>query len=375
MQPQSVVFQQPRLGQVPEDELRKTGNPWRYAAGRARRPARLRLHHPRRRVARAAAAAGSASAGEVRRRPRRHPGRCWPASARCRWPSSATTRRRRGRSAYAPAADRAAAGRRPPQGFPVTLTYEGKGTPFLQMEPEPDKNEQRWAEFPRHYWGVVGKVKPGATPLAYVADGDTRSPDKKDEAERAQEARPDRAAKLRLRPRPFVGIDSTWRWRYRTGDTYHHRFWGQAIRWAASDKPLVTGNEFVRFGTRDAVYRHGQDIDLVVRWPRRRGSWDRTPWPPLRVLRLKDGKGADGGEESVALVPLGRREARAARAGGQGARSAGRPLRRGTGHPRPGRQAQRAGRGRSTRQEAARHLQRDAAGRRGDGRVGDELPD
>src|SRR3712207_8983625 len=46
--------------------------------------------------------------------------------------------------------------------------------------------------------------------------------------------------------------------RSRTGDTYHHRFWGQTIRWAASDKPLVTGNEFVRFGTPQASYAGGE---------------------------------------------------------------------------------------------------------------------
>ncbi|HEX5269247.1 MAG TPA: hypothetical protein VFW33_02105, partial [Gemmataceae bacterium] len=203
-------------------------------------------------------------------------------------------------------------------------------------EPEPDKNEQRWAEFPLHYWGVVGKLKPGATPLAYVADGggpltpnpsppggegsQSRTPlppgergrgegaGKTDEAERAR----DRGLIVRhnygFGRVLFVGLDSTWRWRYRAGDTYHHRFWGQAIRWAASDKPLVTGNEFVRFGTRDAVYRHGQDIDLVVRLAEEAGQLGAGAVAAARVLRLKDGK---EGEESVALVPLGRREAEA----------------------------------------------------------------
>ena len=45
----------------------------------------------------------------------------------------------------------------------------------------------------------------------------------------------------------YVGIDSTWRWRFKKGDTYNHRFWSQVIRWAASDRALVAGNEFVRF--------------------------------------------------------------------------------------------------------------------------------
>ena len=45
----------------------------------------------------------------------------------------------------------------------------------------------------------------------------------------------------------WVGTDGTWRWRHRVGDAYHHRFWGQVVRWAASGK-LTAGNAFVRFG-------------------------------------------------------------------------------------------------------------------------------
>src|SRR5207245_5472020 len=120
-----------------------------------------------------------------------------------------------------------------------------------------------------HPWAVVGKAKPVASVLAYYEP--TPLPAGATEAERraAQERAKEQALIVRhnygFGRVLFVGLDSTWRWRYRVGDTYHHRFWGQAIRWAASEKPLVTGNEFVRFGTRDAVYRHGQDIDLVVR--------------------------------------------------------------------------------------------------------------
>src|SRR5262249_17094810 len=165
--------------------------------------------------------------------------------------------------------------------------------------------EQRWADFRLHYWGVAGKLKPGATALAYVADGEAPA-GKKDEAERAKERGLIVRENYGFGRVLFVGIDSTWRWRYRTGDTYHHRFWGQAIRWAAADKPLVTGNEFVRFGTRDAVYRHGQDVDLVVRLSEEAGRLGLNAVAAARVLRQKDGK---GGEESVALVPLGRREA------------------------------------------------------------------
>jgi hypothetical protein len=51
----------------------------------------------------------------------------------------------------------------------------------------------------------------------------------------------------------MVCFDSTWRLRYRVGDVYHHRFWGQVLRWACADK-LAAGTEHVRLGTDRVLY-------------------------------------------------------------------------------------------------------------------------
>jgi hypothetical protein len=190
----------------------------------------------------------------------------------------------------------------PHDGFHVALTEEGKLTPFLQMEPAADENLARWAGFPQHFWGVVGRVKPGATALGHVAEA---APEvrKKDDHER-EEA-------LIVRQHYgfgrvlFVGLDSTWRWRYRVGDTYHHRFWGQAIRWAASDKPLVAGNEHLRFGTQEPVFKQGQEVEVNVRLAEQTGLLGPDALAGARILR----QGGDGSEKAVALVPLKRREA------------------------------------------------------------------
>src|SRR5262249_25955679 len=148
------------------------------------------------------------------------------------------------------------------------------------MEPAPDKNESRWSQLPRHYWGLIGRSKPGATPLAYVREdgarpvaarfgraearhgpnGPPQGPSPPLEEEKARVVRHTDAFGRVL----FIGLESTWRWRYKAGDQYHHRFWGQVVRWAASDKPLVTGNQHVRFGTREALYRQGQEIEVLV---------------------------------------------------------------------------------------------------------------
>ena len=45
-----------------------------------------------------------------------------------------------------------------------------------------------------------------------------------------------------------LAFDRTWRLRYRIGDTYHHRFWGQVLRWATANK-LPAGTETVKLGT------------------------------------------------------------------------------------------------------------------------------
>jgi hypothetical protein len=190
----------------------------------------------------------------------------------------------------------------PPNGFPVTLTAEGRLSPFLQLEATPEKSDGRWAALPRHFWGVVGRAKPGAVPLAFVPPGTPAQ----DAAARHREER-DHALVVRQNYGfgrvLFVGIDSTWRWRFKTGDLYHHRFWGQVIRWAASDKPLVAGNDVVRFGTREPVYAQGQEIDLVARFGDAAPKLPAGALAAARLVRL-----TDAGEENAGLVPLARND-------------------------------------------------------------------
>lgn len=188
-------------------------------------------------------------------------------------------------------------------GFRLTLTPEGRDTEFMKLDTENVKSDARWSELPTLYWAVVGKAKPGARALVYVnvpaADKQAKN---RPEATNAVIALQNYGFGRVL----YAGIDSTWRWRYKVGDTLHHRFWGQAIRWAAADKPLTTGNEFIRFGTQQPVYREGQVPDVIVRL----GDEVAIPKSDLiagaRILR-KDP--VTQKETQVALVPLGRREA------------------------------------------------------------------
>jgi hypothetical protein len=193
---------------------------------------------------------------------------------------------------------------RPPKGFPMRLTSEGRLSSFLQLDSTLDRSDRLWADLPRHFWGIVGKTKPGATALAWYSEND----------ETRAEPAPDEPRQHALMARHyygfgrvlFVGVDSTWRWRYRVGDRFHHKFWGQVIRWSASDKPLVAGNEYVRFGTREPVYRTGQAVEFIVRLSELTRTLSPDALAGVRLYR----RGPGSSEQPLALIPLQRRDGR-----------------------------------------------------------------
>jgi hypothetical protein len=57
----------------------------------------------------------------------------------------------------------------------------------------------------------------------------------------------------------YLGFNRSWRLRYRVGDRYHHKFWGQILRWATSDK-LPFGSDYARIGTDQARYLPEQTV-------------------------------------------------------------------------------------------------------------------
>jgi hypothetical protein len=190
-------------------------------------------------------------------------------------------------------------------GFPVTLTEEGRETNFMRGGVDPGAADEYWSQLPKHYWAVIGQSKPGAMPLAYLADRlPDVSPDPNSERERRQGliVRQNYGLGRVL----YVGLDSTWRWRYRAGDSYHHAFWGYAIHWAAADKALGAGNDYVRFGTARPVYRKGERPEIVVRLSEELGALRTDMLAGARILHEK----GPNDEEAVALVPLTRRPAR-----------------------------------------------------------------
>jgi hypothetical protein len=188
-----------------------------------------------------------------------------------------------------------------PGGLPVQLTHLGSNTKFMEMDSDPGLNKAIWSGLQKHYWAVVGRVKPGATSLATLSD-DTE----KDLAQRERESALFAWHRYGNGRVLYVGMDSTWRWRFKVGDLYHHTFWGAAIRWAAADKPLMTGNEFVRFGTPQPVYAHQDDVKIEVHFNDAVGQVKPELLAGARLIRLGN---KTTKEQPMALVPLVRRPA------------------------------------------------------------------
>lgn len=61
----------------------------------------------------------------------------------------------------------------------------------------------------------------------------------------------------------FVGTDALWRLRFKRGDTYHARFWGQTIQFLALSR-LLSGSKRINIETDRRQYRTGQRITVYA---------------------------------------------------------------------------------------------------------------
>jgi hypothetical protein len=133
---------------------------------------------------------------------------------------------------------------------PRTLVVDA--WPMLQLDADAERNQTIWSALPKLPWVAVGKLKPAATLLATVSGNEAQLG--------VMAAMPYGLGKVL-----WIGTDGTWRWRHRVGDTYHHRFWGQVVRWATSGK-LVAGNRWVRFGPDKQKLAEGDSARLQARF-------------------------------------------------------------------------------------------------------------
>ncbi|MBL7218801.1 MAG: hypothetical protein ISS69_01685 [Phycisphaerae bacterium] len=166
------------------------------------------------------------------------------------------------------------ASKMPESVFHVALTPEGKNHIVTRQDTDPETNVKIWDSMPEIYWRrAIIDAKPGATVLAYAKADD--EPSMEDAISTAQ--RTEQMGKIVKYQRSralisahnvgtgrvmFMGYDRTWRMRYRVGDTYHHKLWGQVLRWATSDR-LRSGTNLVKLGADRS--RYGSESPVRIR--------------------------------------------------------------------------------------------------------------
>ena len=121
----------------------------------------------------------------------------------------------------------------PPQGSdaevfePITQTFilkptpDGLAHPMMALHFDDDQNRTEWARLPGMYWyAAVDGLKPAATALAvHGSEGNIEGPLPLIALQRFG-----KGTVL------YVGVDATWRWRFKRGDEFFYKFWNQAIK-------------------------------------------------------------------------------------------------------------------------------------------------
>jgi hypothetical protein len=145
------------------------------------------------------------------------------------------------------------------RGFRLRLTPDGESLSMFKFDTDTVENRAIWNSLPGHLWGKLAKARPAASVLATARGVDIDNV--QDERENAVIVHQHFGFGQVL----WIGIDSTWRWRFRVGDKYHHRFWGQMARWAAQNK-ATAGNKNVRLQMTKSQMALGEVAVVRARW-------------------------------------------------------------------------------------------------------------
>ena len=133
------------------------------------------------------------------------------------------------------------------------VVAEGAGeSAVMTLEVPAARNQELWAlVHPLYKLPILEGAKPGATVLATLSRGATRG-----------EPYPLIAwQRYGSGKSLFVGTDQLWRLRFKQGDKYHARFWGQAIQFLTLSR-LLGENKRIQIETDRQDYRTGQRIQV-----------------------------------------------------------------------------------------------------------------
>ena len=163
----------------------------------------------------------------------------------------------------------------PEQEFRLSLTAEGRNAIFMRLDDDPAGNQKAWNDVPLLHWrnGSL-TAKKGSTVLAYATLPQLESdgqPDRIPDAEtllKQQQYELENALIVShqsgLGSVLMFGFDQTWRLRYKKGDQYYHKLWGQILNWATADR-IATGSATMRIGTPHSRYPAGSPVRITAR--------------------------------------------------------------------------------------------------------------
>jgi hypothetical protein len=161
--------------------------------------------------------------------------------------------------------------------FRWQLTAEGQQHPITQQASGPQDNATLWAGFAGLTWRhPILDVKAGAeilltqAPEQRKASAGTGADLNRALADLAQRRQQEVESALLVTRRTGKGkvalllTDRTWRLREGAGDVYHHRLWGNLVRWGAGPT-LRAGGKQVRMGTDQLTYTPDDAITVTAR--------------------------------------------------------------------------------------------------------------
>jgi len=143
------------------------------------------------------------------------------------------------------------------QEFRPELTPEArKGSALFRFADSERESQEVWSFLPGMFWSVdVQNLRPGA--IAWAVH-----PQKLVQGRPVPLIVTQRFGGGRV---VYHGVEETWRWRYRLGDTYYGRYWVQALRYLAHSRTAASEGSAELLADRKA-YQAGDPVTLRLRF-------------------------------------------------------------------------------------------------------------
>jgi len=155
----------------------------------------------------------------------------------------------------------------PEPAYRLRLSADGRASLIMQQSLDPTLNAMVWGGLPPLHWRhPITEIKAAASVLAWAEPITSALTPESATNEDTHE----RANALILTQRYALGrsllinFDQTWRLRYGVGDIYHHKFWGQILRWGTGEK-LRAGTDLVRLGTDHLSYSPNAQVEVLAK--------------------------------------------------------------------------------------------------------------